>query len=117
MKLAIMQPYLFPYLGYFQLIRAVDAFVVYGDVNYIKGGWINRNYINLANGDRQLITLLLQGASPNKLINQIEVGGQHNILQSLRYSYGKELHRGRAMLVSESGNKKSLMKMQSTAVN
>ena len=88
MKLAIMQPYLFPHLGYFQLIRAVDAFVVYDDVSYIKGGWINRNYI-LANGERQRITLPLQGASPNKLINQIEVGGPHKILQSLRQSYSR----------------------------
>lgn len=87
MKLAIMQPYLFPYLGYFQLIRAVDAFVVYDDVNYIKRGWINRNYI-LANGKGQLITLPLQGASQNKLINQIEVVTQHKILKSLRQSYG-----------------------------
>ena len=38
MKLAIMQPYLFPYIGYFQLINSVDAFVVYDDVNFIKGG-------------------------------------------------------------------------------
>ena len=91
MKLAIMQPYLFPYLGYFQLIRAVDAFVVYDDVNYIKGGWINRNYI-LANGERQLITLPLQGASPNKFINQVEVGGPHKILKSLWQSYGKAPH-------------------------
>lgn len=91
MKLAIMQPYLFPYLGYFQLIRAVDAFVVYDDVNYIKAGWINRNYI-LANGNRQLITLPLQGASQNKLINQVQVGGPHKTLQSLRHSYGKAPH-------------------------
>jgi hypothetical protein len=91
MKLAIMQPYLFPYLGYFQLIRAVDAFVVYDDVNYIKGGWINRNYI-LANGDKQLITLPLQGASPNKLINQVEVSGKHKILQSLHQNYCKAPH-------------------------
>lgn len=93
MRLAIMQPYLFPYLGYFQLIRAVDAFVVYDDVNFIKGGWINRNNI-LSGNDRQLITLPLQGASPNKLINQIEVGGQHKILQSIRHSYGKAPHFG-----------------------
>lgn len=88
MKLAIMQPYLFPYLGYFQLIRAVDAFVVYDDVNYINRGWINRNHI-LANGDRQLITLPLQGASQNKLINQIEVGGPHKMLKNLCQNYGK----------------------------
>jgi len=46
-KLAIMQPYLFPYLGYFQLINSVDLFVVYDDVQFIKGGWINRNRILL----------------------------------------------------------------------
>lgn len=45
MKLAIMQPYFFPYIGYFQLINSVDTFVIYDDVNYIKGGWINRNKI------------------------------------------------------------------------
>jgi hypothetical protein len=51
MKIAIMQPYLFPYIGYFQLIKAVDAFVVYDDVNFIKGGWINRNRILLNDKD------------------------------------------------------------------
>lgn len=91
MKLAIMQPYLFPYLGYFQLISAVDAFVVYDDVNYINRGWINRNYI-LANNDSQLITLPLKGASQNKLINQVEVGAQHKISKSLRQNYGKAPH-------------------------
>lgn len=91
MNLAIMQPYLFPYLGYFQLIRAVDAFVVYDDVNYIKRGWVNRNYI-LSQGKQQRITLPLQGASQNKRINQVEVCGQHKILSSLRQSYGKAPH-------------------------
>ena len=43
MKLAIMQPYLFPYIGYFQLAAEVDKFVFYDDVNFIKNGWINRN--------------------------------------------------------------------------
>ncbi len=84
-----MQPYLFPYLGYFQLIRAVDAFVVYDDVNYIKGGWINRNFI-LAQGNKQLITLPVQGASPNKLINQITVGNRkHKLKETIRQAYGK----------------------------
>lgn len=40
---AIMQPYFLPYLGYWQLIRAADLFVVYDDVEYTKKGWINRN--------------------------------------------------------------------------
>ena len=49
-KVAIMQPYLFPYLGYFQLINYADTFVFYDDVNYIKQGWINKNSIATANG-------------------------------------------------------------------
>lgn len=40
MKLAIMQPYFFPYIGYFQLVNAVDKFIFYDDVQYIKGGWV-----------------------------------------------------------------------------
>lgn len=89
MKLAIMQPYLFPYLGYFQLIRAVDAFVVYDDVNYIKGGWINRNFI-LARGGGQVFTLPLRGASPNLLINQVMVGdGRKKLLETIRHCYSK----------------------------
>lgn len=45
MKLGVMQPYFMPYIGYFQLMKAVDKYVVYDDVNYIKGGWVNRNHI------------------------------------------------------------------------
>jgi len=45
MKVAIMQPYFFPYIGYFQLIAASDVFVLHDDVQYIKGGWVNRNKI------------------------------------------------------------------------
>ena len=51
MKLGIMQPYLFPYIGYFQLINAVDNFVVYDDVQYIKNGWINRNAVLQSGGN------------------------------------------------------------------
>ncbi|MDA3872330.1 MAG: WbqC family protein, partial [Candidatus Marinimicrobia bacterium] len=69
MKLAIMQPYFFPYIGYFQLINAVDKFVVYDDVNFIKRGWINRNYINI-NNKKVLFTLPVKDKSQNKLINQ-----------------------------------------------
>jgi hypothetical protein len=72
MKLAIMQPYFLPYLGYFQLMAAVDKFVIYDDVNFIKGGWINRNRI-LLNGREHLFTVPLAGASPNRLINEIEL--------------------------------------------
>ena len=53
-SIAIMQPYLFPYIGYFQLLNSVDLFVLYDDVQYIKGGWINRNKIFDKNGDSYL---------------------------------------------------------------
>ena len=72
MKIAIMQPYFFPYIGYWQLIHAVDKFVVYDDVNFIKGGWINRNYI-LLNQEKHLVTLPLSGISSFTKINEINV--------------------------------------------
>ena len=58
MTLGIMQPYLFPYIGYFQLLSAVDRFVVYDDVTFIKQGWINRNRI-LINGEATFFTVPL----------------------------------------------------------
>ncbi len=61
MKLAIMQPYFFPYIGYFQLMAAVDAFVVYDNIKYTKKGWINRNRL-LSNGTDAGFTLPLQAA-------------------------------------------------------
>jgi hypothetical protein len=69
-SLAIMQPYFFPYLGYWQLIHAVDRFIIYDDVNYIKGGWINRNRL-LINGEPSYITVPLNQSSSNKRICDI----------------------------------------------
>lgn len=68
----IMQPYFFPYIGYWQLMNAVDQYVVYDDVNYINRGWINRNRI-LVNGEAKYYNLPLLGASQNKLIKDIGV--------------------------------------------
>jgi hypothetical protein len=61
-KLAIMQPYLFPYIGYFQLMQSVDRFVVYDDVAFIKQGWINRNRI-LINGEAAYFSVPIKHAS------------------------------------------------------
>ena len=72
MKLGIMQPYFMPYIGYWQLMAAVDTYVVYDDVNYIKGGWVSRNNI-LLNGQKHMFTITLNGASPNKLFNEITI--------------------------------------------
>ena len=62
MKIAIMQPYFLPYIGYFQLLNAVDEFVVYDNIKYTKKGWINRNRI-LVNGQAAPITLPLKKGS------------------------------------------------------
>jgi hypothetical protein len=69
MRLAIMQPYFFPYPGYFQLIRAVDKFVIHDDVQYIKGGWINKNRI-LLNGSYYNIGIPIRKDSAKKHINE-----------------------------------------------
>ena len=89
MKLGIMQPYFLPYIGYFQLINAVDKYVIYDDVQYIKGGWINRNKL-LLNGKDFMFNLLLSGASPNKLINEITVNeNQTSLIKTIQSAYGK----------------------------
>lgn len=94
MKLAIMQPYFFPYIGYFQLVAAVNKFVIYDDVNFIKGGWINRNNV-LINKKSNLFTVPLNKASSNTLINETKINLKfYNIwkvkfLRSLEQSYKK----------------------------
>lgn len=89
MKLAIMQPYFLPYIGYWQMIKAVDTYVIYDDVNYIKGGWINRNRM-LLGGKDFMFNLELKGASPNKLINQIEVAeNQSKLIRTIAQAYCK----------------------------
>ena len=92
MKLGIMQPYLFPYIGYFQLINEVDKFVIYDDVNFIKGGWINRNRI-LIGGQPAYLNLGMKDASPYKLICEIELDKnplwQKKMLKTIQASYGK----------------------------
>ncbi|WP_375234782.1 WbqC family protein [Winogradskyella sp.] len=72
MKIAVMQPYFFPYIGYFQLINAVDEFVFYDDVNFMKKSYINRNSM-LLNQKAFQFTVPLKDASQNKLIKDVEV--------------------------------------------
>ena len=89
MKLGIMQPYFLPYIGYFQLINAVDNYVIYDDVNYIKGGWINRNKL-LLNGKEFMFNLIISGASPNKLINEVLVAAnQSKLIKTIEGAYRK----------------------------
>jgi len=69
MNVAIMQPYFLPYIGYFQLIKAVDIFVVYDNIQFSKKGWIHRNRI-LVNGRDEYFTLTLKKDSDYLNVNQ-----------------------------------------------
>jgi hypothetical protein len=92
MKLAIMQPYLFPYIGYFQLISAVDRFVIYDDVNFIKQGWINRNKI-LINSKEYLFTVHLKHSSSFDTIKNTQIDDKsyfkwaEKFLKALAFNY------------------------------
>lgn len=92
MKLGIMQPYFFPYIGYWQLINAVDKYVVYDDVTYIKGGWISRNNI-LLNNSKHMLTLPLVSPSSFKKINEIditkEIKMKEKVIKTIKTAYLK----------------------------
>ncbi|HET9034262.1 MAG TPA: WbqC family protein [Dokdonella sp.] len=66
-----MQPYFVPYIGYFQLMHAVDVFVLYDDAQYMKGGWINRNRIR-NNQNVGWLTLPVRSSNFRAPINQRE---------------------------------------------
>ncbi|WP_333874565.1 WbqC family protein [Methylobacter sp.] len=89
-SIAIMQPYFLPYIGYFQLMAAVDKFVVFDDVNFINRGWVNRNRL-LLNGAAHTFTVPLRGASQNKLICDIELvdeqGWRDKLMRTIRQAY------------------------------
>ena len=89
-KLAAMQPYLFPYIGYFQLIKAVDNFVLLNDVGYFKKGWLHRNQI-LLNDAPFLFTIPIIKASQNRKINQhvIMNGWSKELYKTLKHAYNK----------------------------
>lgn len=93
MNLAIMQPYLFPYIGYFQLIHLADKFVIYDDVNFIKQGWINRNRI-LISGKATYFTVPITNGSSFELIKDVAISKNNTVwkrklLASIEQSYTK----------------------------
>jgi hypothetical protein len=89
MKIAVMQPYFFPYIGYFQLINEVDKFVFFDDVQFINKGWINRNRI-LVNEKPNYLTVSLNKASQNKEIKQIcIIDNRDELLKKIEFAYKK----------------------------
>ena len=91
-RIAVMQPYFLPYLGYWQLLAAVDRFVVLDDVNFRPRAWINRNRM-LNSGRPHWFTIPLIAASQNRLICELELVQdqlwRERMLRSFRQSYSK----------------------------
>jgi hypothetical protein len=93
MKIALMQPYFMPYIGYFQLINAVDKFIFFDNANFIKQGWINRNNI-LLNQQRHRFYLPIKNISSNRSIAETTIAEQpHNwqkkLLKKVAQAYQK----------------------------
>lgn len=89
MRLAIMQPYFFPYIGYFQLIAAVDLFIVYDNIKYTKKGWINRNRM-LQNGKDVMFSLPLKSDSDYLDVCKRELAADFNrdkLLNQIKSAY------------------------------
>lgn len=72
MKVAIMQPYFFPYIGYWQLIHAADRFVLFDDAQYMRHGWVNRNRILKPGGSWQYILVPLKKHEVTDSIKNVE---------------------------------------------
>lgn len=89
-NIAIMQPYLFPYVGYMNLVQATDRFVFYDDVNFRKKGWINRNEVIL-NNSKYMFSLPLKQISQNKTINESLISDlpsfKKKFIKQLKISY------------------------------
>jgi hypothetical protein len=93
MKIGIMQPYFFPYIGYFQLINYVDEFVIYDNIKYTKKGWINRNRI-LVNGKDVYISLPLKKDKDSlnvdeRFLSDIWIMERKKMLNRIKESYKK----------------------------
>lgn len=94
MRLGIMQPYFLPYMGYFQLIAAVDQFVVYDNIKYTKKGWINRNRF-LQNGKDAMFSLSLKKDSDSLDVCERELAAdfdREKLLNQLRAAYRRAPH-------------------------
>lgn len=78
MRLGIMQPYFFPYLGYFDIINCVDKWIVFDTVQYIRHGWINRNRILHPKEGWQYITVPLKKHSRETAIKDMRTANEQN---------------------------------------
>lgn len=91
MKIGIMQPYFFPYIGYWQLINAVDKFIVYDNIKYTKKSWIRRNRI-LIDGSDKMFTIPIKNDSDylnigNRYLSEDHKTECHKLLKQFIMAY------------------------------
>jgi hypothetical protein len=89
MKLGIMQPYFFPYVGHFALIAAVDEWVVLDVTQYTRKSWINRNRVLRPDGGWQYISVPLATSSIHIKISEARIA---KLREQERYVLGKMSH-------------------------
>ena len=94
MKLAIMQPYFMPYIGYFQAISAVDKYILYSNLNFIKESWMNRNRVLMRDGKIVTITVPLKSKSSYSMIYDVEIDNskpwKEKMLKTIQMCYSKK---------------------------
>ena len=91
MKLGIMQPYFLPYIGYFQIISAVDKFLIYDNIEYTKKGWINRNRFLLNGKDAYFTLPLLNAPDDTHVVGRFlaKSFNRQKLLNQFRGAYSK----------------------------
>lgn len=106
MNLALMQPYVFPYLGYFKLIDAADKFIFGSEFSFIKSGWINRNRVMAKKGTPFYFTVPLVKQTRSKPINRTKIDNsfawRKDILKKIFFSYRRTKHFDEVFPVIES---------------
>lgn len=111
MKIAIMQPYFFPYIGYYKMMSDVDKFVIYDDVQYTKRGWINRNYLDSKSGP-WMFSIPIEKSSIIEAISSKSIAAEYDRMKLARrirqnysfFSSPKKLSRIDEILAFETDN-------------
>ena len=122
MRIAIMQPYFFPYMGYLQLIKAADRFIFLDDVSFIKKGWIHRNRLCF-NGKAHWFSIPLESASQFKPINETFIScpefmrWKRKFLASLFFFYKKQPYFAESMELVEAALASSFRSVSELAVS
>lgn len=97
MKIAVMQPYFFPYVGYFELITQVNTFVFLDDAQYTKKSWINRNKIDINNKNFRFVVPLKKNHQKTKIMN-MEIHNNFWVekhIKTFAHLYGKKIYKNK----------------------